>query len=143
MSEEKKARSQHEHRGQHLSAGDRSVVIGGNVSDSTIVTGDGNVIASPTTAFQAVYRAIREHPSLPPSDRQDLEAEVRELEQEVAKGEQADEGFLARRLRNIRRIAPDILDVVTATLANPVAGFGMVAKKVADKMAAGARGETT
>ena len=34
----------------------------------------------------------------------------------------------------IQRIAPDILDVVMATIANPAAGFGMVAKKVAEKM---------
>ncbi|RME87387.1 MAG: hypothetical protein D6770_09455 [Anaerolineae bacterium] len=122
-------------RDQRLTAGDRSVVVGGNVSDSTIITGDGNVVDSPM-AFRAVYRAIDSHPSLPEEDRQDLKAEVRELEREVAKGDQADETFLARRLRNIKRIAPDILDVVIATMANPAAGFGMVAKKVADRMAA-------
>jgi hypothetical protein len=33
-------------------------------------------------------------------------------------------------------MAPDILDVVLATFANPVAGAGMVIKKIAEKMKA-------
>jgi hypothetical protein len=30
-------------------------------------------------------------------------------------------------------MAPDILDVVVATLVNPLAGLGVAAKKIADK----------
>ena len=64
-----------------------------------------------------------------------MKVAVEEIAAEDQKGEDADESFIARRLRNIQRIAPDILDVVMATIANPAAGFGMVAKKVAEKMA--------
>ena len=52
-----------------------------------------------------------------------------------------DEGFLSRRLRNIARMAPDVLDVVVATLANPLAGLGVAAKKLAEKEAEGRYGE--
>jgi hypothetical protein len=44
-----------------------------------------------------------------------------------------DEGFLARRFRNIARMAPDVLDVVVATLGNPLAGLGVAVKKIAEK----------
>ena len=40
---------------------------------------------------------------------------------------------MSGRSRNIARIAPDMLDMVVATLANPLAGLGMVVKKIAEK----------
>lgn len=57
------------------------------------------------------------------------------MEAEVAKGEQADEGALTKHLRFIKRIAPDMLDGVLATLQGPAAGFGTVACNVAARMA--------
>jgi hypothetical protein len=44
-----------------------------------------------------------------------------------------DKSFLSRRFRNIARMAPDVLDLVVAMLANPLAGLGVVVKKVAEK----------
>lgn len=120
-------------RDQKISAGNGSVVIGGNVTGSTIVTGNQNVVTTETNFFLPIYQAIEEKKDLKPDAKADLKAEVQEVEAEVKKGEKADEAFLARRLRNIRRIAPDILDVVTATLTNPAAGFSLIARKVAEK----------
>ena len=62
-----------------------------------------------------------------------MKADVEDIQQEVAKKEDADESFLTRRFRNIKRMAPDILDVVLTTLANPRAGFSAVVTKVANK----------
>ena len=90
--------------------------------------------------FQPIYAAIEARPNTPAQDRADMAAEVEEIQAEVAKGDEADEGFLARRLRNLKRMAPDILEVVLATLANPLAGLGKVAEKVAKKMQAEAEG---
>jgi len=122
-----------------LRAGDGSVVIGGNVSGSNIVVGDNNVVHSSSAThaptFVAIYKMVEEHPTLSPVEKTDVKAELQEVEKETQKGEQADESVLARHLRNVQRMAPDILDVVLTTLANPVAGFGMVARKVAQKMA--------
>jgi hypothetical protein len=44
-----------------------------------------------------------------------------------------DEGFLSRHFRNIARMAPDLLDVIVATLTNSLAGLGVAVKKIADK----------
>jgi hypothetical protein len=122
-------------RDRNIRAGDRSVVIGGNVSGSTIVTGDGNRIKT-SSKFIAIYRQIDERIDLPSADKSDLKSELQTFEDEDKKGPEANQGFLAQRLRNIKRIAPDILDVVIATIGNPVAGFGVIAKKVAEKMKA-------
>ncbi len=120
-------------RDRNIRAGDRSVVVGGNVSGSTIITGDSNRISA-SSKFMTLYRQIDERADLPPADKSDLKSELQTFEDEDKKGPEANEGFLAQRLRNVKRIAPDIIDVVIATIGNPVAGFGVIAKKVAEKM---------
>ena len=86
--------------------------------------------------FKPIYAAIEARPDTPPEDRADVKAEVQEIQAEVVKGDEADEGFLARRLRSLKRMAPDILEVTLATLANPAAGLGAVASKVAQRVKA-------
>lgn len=114
------------------------VAIGGNVSGSTIVTGEHNVVGSTVTLqgdyIQQILTEIEAHPALDPLDKEDLKSDVKELQKEDEKGQEADESRISRHLRNIKRMAPDILDVVLASIGNPVAGFGMAAKKVAEKM---------
>jgi 2-hydroxy-3-keto-5-methylthiopentenyl-1-phosphate phosphatase len=66
----------------------------------------------------------------------DLKADVKDIQQEIKKGKKADNEFIARRLRNIKRMAPEILEVVVATIVNPVFGLSVAAKKVAEKIKA-------
>ena len=40
----------------------------------------------------------------------------------------------SRRLRNLKKMAPDIADVALSTLANPIAGVGKIVQKVAKKI---------
>jgi hypothetical protein len=83
--------------------------------------------------FEKVYAQIDAKTDLKAADKADLKATVDEAKAEVQKGEKADESFLARQLRNIGRMAPDILEVVLATLTSPAAGFAAVVRKVAEK----------
>ena len=124
-------------RDKKVSGGERSVVIGGNATGSTIIVGDHNTVTNTNThnVFAPVYRAI-EQSSLPAQDKVDVKTEVEEIEGEIVKGDKANESFITRHLRNVGRMAPDILDVILTTFANPVAGLGMVAKKIAEKMKA-------
>jgi hypothetical protein len=117
------------------------VVIHGDVvgRDQYNVAGDPERLAN---AFAVLYQQVAQKPDLPPQEKADVQAELQEVEHELGKGEQADEGFIWRRLRNVKRMAPNILDVVLATFANPALGLGMVAKKVAEKMKAEARLDT-
>ena len=116
-------------------------MIGGDANNNMIFTGNNNQANVVHNAFQPIYHAVEES-KLPVADKQDITAEVKDLEDEVKKGEEADEGFLARRLRNIQRMSTDILDVALTTLSSPVAGLSMVAKKVAEKMKAEATPST-
>ena len=106
------------------------VNIQGNVYGSI---GNGNTVNLIQQKFEPIYEAI-EASSRDATERQDLIAEVDEIKDEVAKGEQANESFLSRRLRNLKKMAPDIAEVALATLANPAAGVAMLVQKVAKKI---------
>lgn len=129
-------------RDRSVSAGDGSVVIGGNAIQSTIITGDHNRVQN-ASKFSTIYTQVDDRTDLSATDRSDLKSELQTFEDEDKKGPESNEGFLAQRLRNVKRIAPDILDVAIATIANPAAGFGMIAKKVAEKMKAEAAQATS
>ncbi len=96
-------------------------------------------IVNITNVSKSLYRAVDEHPTLSPAVKADVKAEIQDVEKEIRKGDQADESSMTRHLRNVQRMAPDILDVAIAMLANPVAGLGMVAKKIVEKMAGEAK----
>lgn len=115
--------------------------IGGSVSvgnNSKFVGRDDNSTTGASAeqiaqAFQAIHSQIDEKPNLKPQDKQDLHADVHDVQAEVAKGDQADVSFIERRLRNIQRMAPDILDVIVTTFADPALGLAKVVQKVMAK----------
>jgi cell division septum initiation protein DivIVA len=122
-----------------------SLSIGGNVDTGggDIAAGDikkGNVIQSRglqaadiKELFSPVYQKIDQKQEMPEVEREDLKVMVAEIEQEAAKGTEADESIISRHLRNIARMAPDILDVTLKTIANPVLGLATLAQKIAAK----------
>ena len=87
--------------------------------------------------FEQLYTAIESNTKTSPADNEDLKAEVEEIQSKVTEAvqenKQVEESFLSRRFRNIARVAPDVLDVVVATLGNPLAGLGVAVKKIAEK----------
>jgi hypothetical protein len=117
-----------------------------NVNGSVQLAG-GDIITEQTTPglsaedvgalFGRIYTAIDSRANTPAGNREDLKNDVQEIQSAVTaaaqKKENVDEGFLLRRFRNIARMAPDLLDVVVATLANPLAGLGVAAMKLAAK----------
>ena len=110
-------------------------VAGGNITTHHTVTG-----LSATEIkqlFDGLYTAIESNKKVSPTKKEDLKAEVNEIQstftEAIQKNEKMDEGFLSRRFRNIARMAPDVLDVVVATLGNPLAGLGVAVKKIAEK----------
>lgn len=71
-------------------------------------------------------------------DKEDLKGEIQEIAEEAQKGDAADETFLGRRLRNLKRMDHDIWDVIMAAPGGPIAVFGMATKKIVEKMKADA-----
>ena len=106
--------------------------IGGNVN-----TGGGNFIGRDqfNQNFQPIYDQIQLL-NLSESIKDDIKAEVEDLQKHVEEQEVLDEGFLARRLRNIKRMAPDILDLILKSLAGPQAAAITVVQKVAERIKA-------
>ena len=88
--------------------------------------------------FKPIYRAV-EKSSRNETEKADLVADINDIESEIAKGEQANESFLTRRLRNLKKSAPDIADVALSALSGPGAAISMIVKKVAEKIKAEAK----
>lgn len=121
-----------------LSAGSGSVVIGGNVERSNIVVGDNNVVTNQSvqleSLFKVIVEAVESQPNLAPAEKEDIKAELQEV-QTALEEPKPDETFIARRLRNIKRMAPEIVEVAFETLKNPIGGVAEVVKRIAAKMA--------
>jgi chromatin segregation and condensation protein Rec8/ScpA/Scc1 (kleisin family) len=111
-------------------------VIGDNVTN-TVIQQQGADAAALAQAFGELYARIRQDQQLSEAEQAAAQKEIAALQRAAtAQGEQVTEGFIRTRLQNLQRMAPDILDVVLTTFANPVAGAGMVIKKIAEKMKA-------
>lgn len=121
-----------------LSAGNNSVVIGGSVQGSNIVIGNNNTVANSSVniapLFDEIYKKLDAHKDLKPQEKEDVLAELKDAQLELERPE-PDESFLARRFRNIKRMAPDIAEVAIETLKNPISGVVEIIKKVSKKVA--------
>lgn len=122
------------------------ISIGGNMSGNLVIGNNNKVTNTVNTGisaaeikqlFDQLYTAIDTRTNTPPSVKEDLKAEVQDIQttitEAVETNQKVEESFLSRRFRSIERMAPDILDVVVATIGNPLAGLGVAAKKIADK----------
>ena len=118
-------------------ANNGGIVIGGNVDRSNIVSGNNNVVSNQniniTPLFETIYHFVETHPKLQAGKKQDAIEELKEI-QTALEVKQPDESFLARRFRNLKRMAPDIVEVAFETLKNPLGGVAEVIKRVAKKM---------
>jgi len=113
-------------------------LIGGNVTTTTGMTAEDFA-----RLFDVVYKRIEQ---LPPSvDKADVREAVETIEAEAKKqateGKPPDEKMVKLSAQSLLSMAPDILDVIVATVANPAAGVATVIRKVLDKAkAAGSAG---
>ena len=71
--------------------------------------------------------------NLLPEDKVDLKENIAKVAEEVSKGDDADLGLIERLLNMLGGMSADIFDVAVATLVNPLAGLGLVVKKVGDR----------
>jgi len=87
--------------------------------------------------LRSVYDAI-DASEIPAQQKGKALQTVNDIESELQKGETANPNLLESSFKKLARIAPDIFEVAVATIANPTAGFALVAQKVAQK----AKGES-
>jgi len=93
-------------------------------------------ISNVNVSFAPIYHALKESATVPAKAKKKVEASVKQIEKEIQKGDSAKVSFIQQRLENIEKMAPDIADVVIATLQSPVAGISVALKKVLAKMQA-------
>lgn len=105
---------------------------GGNFKGSNIVFGNKNAVSNQNIniapLFESICYFVETHPKLQAGKKQDAIKELKEIQ--IALEEQKpDESFLVRRFRNIKRMAPDIVEVAMETLKNPLGGMAESIKK--------------
>jgi len=120
-----------------LSTGNGGIVIGGNVTGSNIVQGDNNIVINQTIdltqVFEELYQEVDNQSTLTSIEKEDVKTDLQEIKTALEQP-QPDESFIAKRFRNIKRMSPDIVDVVMETLKNPISGVAEIIKKVANKI---------
>ncbi len=122
---------------KNINAGGNSIVIGGNVSGSNVVLGDYNNVTNQTVniapLFEKIYRDVDARKDLEENAKQDVKEELKEIQASLEEPK-PDESFLARRFRNLKRMAPDITAVAIETLKNPISGVAEVIKRISKKI---------
>ena len=121
--------------------GGSNIHIGGSVSRSNLVVGDHNKITQSNglqadeiaKLFAIAYQKIEARPEDPQVDKEEITQTVQRIEQETVKGEEANPGKVERLLTTLSGMAPDIGEVVLASLTNPAAGIATVLRKIAEK----------
>ena len=118
-------------------------IQGENVVGMIYASGSANVdinqqvIHQPTPEleklFKGAHKKIKTRPEDPKVAKEKLENQVKKIETEAAKGETADQTKLERWLKILAKMAPDIVEVMAASLAGPVAGFTVVFKKIVER----------
>lgn len=110
-------------------------------NQNAVATHGGKATVSISQAAQDDWKAWREQmeseikalKELPVEDQAMLTQNVEQVVKEAEKGEEADPSRIERLLNTISAMAPDILDVAVATIGNPLAGIGLVIKKIGEK----------
>ena len=76
---------------------------------------------------------IDEQPSYSATEKQDLKDQIGKIQAESERGTALNTGRLEKLINTLAVIGPDVFQVVTATLANPLAGIGVALKKIGDR----------
>jgi hypothetical protein len=108
----------------------------GGISGSTGFAIGRGAQAHVNQLFEVVYQQIEARSEDPDVDKEELADTVQKIEKEAAKGEQANANKVGRWLGFLADMAPDILKVTAATLANPAAGVATAVRLIAEKFRA-------
>jgi hypothetical protein len=122
------------HTGDNITVGDitgSSGIAIGRGTQATATTGAS--AAELAKVFADIYKKIEARPADPNVDKEEVKQDVRRIEQEVAKGEEANPSKLERWLKGLAEMAPDIFEVTAAALTSPAAAVSTVIRKVVEK----------
>lgn len=84
--------------------------------------------------FELLEEKIKARPEDPNVDKQEIQEQVSQIKAEAAKGEKANLNKVERWIRSLSGMAPDILDVMVASLGGPISGLTAVIQKIAARV---------
>jgi hypothetical protein len=111
--------------------GENVAIAAGREAEASVKTGLSSEALE--KLFKVVYQQIEDRPADPDVDKEEITQTVQQVEVETAKGEEANPKKVDRWLKNLAAMAPDILKVTAATLANPAAGVATAIRLIAEK----------
>jgi hypothetical protein len=125
-------------------SGGGSVTVHGDVvgrdKNVTTTTNAGMSAADFAKAFETIYAKVAEKPAPEQATiKMAVDAIKTETEKEAVKGQKADENTVTLFANSLLNMAPDILEVIATTFANPAAGVATVIRKILNK----AKGQAT
>jgi hypothetical protein len=86
--------------------------------------------------FELLEEKIRARPEDPNVDKGEIREQVSQIKAETVKGEKANPKKLERWIRNLAGMAPDIVDVMLASLGGPLSGLTAVIRGIAARVKA-------
>lgn len=129
--------------GDKIVHGDQNTVnIGAGATVGQVAAGrnitqtQGASVQDLAALFNAIYKQIDARASDPNVERSEIRDNVKNIENEIAKGENANANKVERWMKFLQELAPDILEVTANAILNPIAGVTTAIKKIAEKMRA-------
>ena len=123
-----------------VKAGGDVIMVGDVGAGAAVAAGRGAsaVISASGLAALKKWRAeiesqIDSQPDLSDGEKKDIKDQVAKIQDEAAKGKQADAGRLEKLINTLAVMGPDIFEVAMTTLVNPLGGVGLALKKIGDK----------
>jgi len=125
--------------GVNISGG--SVNVGGDIvgrdkitTTTTTTYGiSGDQLAALLKEFGNINKTIDTLPANPDVDKEEIKKTVKDIQEEVKKGDQANPTKVERWLKFLGGMSNDILQVTAATLTNPVLGVTKAVQLIAQK----------
>ena len=122
-------------------------ITGENVIGSIHAEGHANVDVAQTSThqngdanferlFDLLEEKIKTRPEDPNVEKQEIRGQVNQIKAEAAQGDQANPNKLERWIQNLFKMAPDIVDVMAASVGGPLSGLTAVVQKIAARVKA-------
>jgi hypothetical protein len=112
-----------------------AAVAAGRNASATIVSGYADGWSEKWLA--EIHAKIDALKDVPQDEKEDIKGQVQKIDEEIRKGPNAGKSRLEKLINTLSVMAPDIFEVVVATIQSPLAGIGIVVRKIGDKVKLG------
>ena len=111
--------------------GPGAAIAAGRNATASVITNES--IPSINTWVTQINKQIEALMGISQAEKEDLKQQIAKIGEEAQKGRNAELGRLEKLINTLSVMAPDIFDTIITTLASPLAGIGLIIKKIGDK----------